>query len=164
MGAIADVIELEHQEKLDQAAQAGAAKGSSDDSASGSNFHMPKLPASAFPAGLHAGGQFRVDPQQLTSVKGQMGGDLGKLQSALARLIGDGAFGAAFGGWETADAFGGNALNAYEGVTQFMQALNSAYDLVTGHLGQAAANYQDADDTTAGAASRIGAETAPGTS
>jgi uncharacterized protein YukE len=157
---------LEDQEKLDQqAAQASAPTGApggpvvvTDD------FHMPPLPQSAFPKGLDAGGEFSVYPDQLTAVKGQMvgGSELGQLTKSLANLISNGAFGAAIGGWDTAEAFGSNAENAYQGITQFMQALNKAYDLVASSVGKAAQNYSDADATTASAASRVSSEAAPG--
>jgi uncharacterized protein YukE len=158
MGAIADVMALDDQEKLDQ--QATAANAGQSDPVKTDGFHMPKLPASAFPKGLAASGQFHVDPDQLNTVKGQMVSDLGRLQSALSQLVSNGAFGSAVGGWATADAFGSNALNAYEAITQFMQALNAAYDLVAGNVGKAAQNYSDADATSASAASKIGSEAA----
>jgi hypothetical protein len=155
---------LEDQEKLDQAAQASAQNGPPDGPvAVTDDFHMPKMPTSAFPKGLDAGEQFSVYPDQLTAVKGQMvGSDLSQLTSALSQLISNGAFGAAIGGWDTADGFGSNAENAYQGITQFMQALNKAYELVATGVGRAALNYSDADDTTASLASQVTSEAAPG--
>ena len=153
MGAIADVMALEDQEKLDQ--QAAAASAVPRDPVKTDGFHMPKMPASAFPKGLKAGGEFHVAPDQLHSVKAQMVGDLGRLTSALSQVISYGAFGSAIGGWDTADAFGSNA---YEAITQFMQALNTAYDMVATNVGKAAQNYTDADDTTQSAASTVGSE------
>jgi uncharacterized protein YukE len=145
MGAIADVMALEDQEKLDQ--QAAAAKA------------VPKDPVKVdFPKGLKASGEFRVNPDQLTSVRSQMAGDLRGMIEALSYLTGEGAMGSAIGGWDTADGFGSNALNAYEGLTQFIQALNTAYEMVAGNVGKAAQNYSDADATTASAASRVGSE------
>ncbi len=91
-----------------------------------------------------------------------MGPELARLQAAWQQLSSTGAFGGSIGGWTTSDAFGGNASNAYEGITQFMQALNAAYDMVIGVLGKTAANYADAETTTASAASKIGADAAPG--
>jgi uncharacterized protein YukE len=90
------------------------------------------------------------------------GGELGELTNALNNLINNGAFGTAVGGWDTAGAFGSNAENAYQAITQFMQDLNKAYDMVATSVGKAAQNYSDADATTASAASRIGSEAAPG--
>jgi uncharacterized protein YukE len=116
------------------------------------------MPASSFPANLDAGTQLRVNRDQLLSVKNQMGPDLARLQAAWQQLSGTGAFGGAIGGWTTADAFGGNATNAYEGITQFMQALNAAYDMVIGVMGKTVTNYADAETTTASAASQIGAD------
>jgi hypothetical protein len=162
MGAIADVMMLEDQDRLDQAAQASA-QTPNGPVVETDEFHMPSLPTSAFPKGLNAGGQFSVYPDQLTAVRGQMAGsDMGELTKALAQLISNGAFGAAIGGWDTADGFGSNAENAYQGITQFMQALNTAYELVAASVGKAAQNYGDADATTATAASRVSSEAAPG--
>jgi uncharacterized protein YukE len=157
MGAIADVMALEDQQKLDQEAAAAASAPPKDPVKTG-GFHKPNLPTSTFPKGLKAGGEFHVDPDQLHSVKSQMTGDLGRLTSALSQVVSYGAFGSAIGGWDTADAFGSNALNAYEAITQFMQALATAYDLVAGNVGKAAQNYTDADDTTQSAASTVGSE------
>jgi len=157
MGAIADVMALEDQEKLDQQA-AAAASAQPRDPVKTEGFHAAKLPVSDFPRGLKASGQFRVDPDQLNSVKSQMLSDLSQLKSTLSQLTSYGAFGAAIGGWDTADGFGSNALNAYEAITQFMQALSSAYDQVASNVGRAAQNYSDADATTASSASRVRSE------
>jgi uncharacterized protein YukE len=156
MGAIADVMALEDQEKLDQ--QAAAASAVPKNPVKVDGFVKPKTSASAFPKGLKASGEFRVNPDQLTSVGQKMAGDLKGMIDALSTLTGNGAMGSAIGGWDTADGFGSNALNAYEGLTQFIQALNSAYDMVAGNVGKAAQNYSDADATTASAASKVGAE------
>ena len=160
MGAIADVMAMEDQDKLDRQAAAANAKPTSPVRVEG--FHKAKNPTSAFPKGLKADGQFRVVPDRLTSVKTKMLQDLNRLQSSLTQLTNEGIMGSAVGGWDTADAFGSNALNAYEAITQFMQALNSAYDMVAGNVGRAAQNYSDADATTAAAASQIGSDAAPG--
>jgi len=162
MGAIDDVMALEDQEKLDQQQAASNARlYNADGSAKANDFHPPKLPESAFPARLDADTEVRVSRDQLTAVKNQMGTDLGRLQATLQQLIGNGAFGGAIGGWGTASAFGGNATNAYEGITQFIQALNLAFDGVIGNLGKTVSNYADAEATTASAASKVGAEAAP---
>ncbi len=164
MGAIDDVMALDDQEKIDQqqAANNNARLYNADGSAKANDFRPPKLPESAFPGGLNTGQELTVNRDQLSAIKGQMGRDLASLQATLQQLTSDGAFGGAIGGWDTADAFGSNATNAYEGITQFIQALNAAYDLVIGNLGQTVANYADAEATTASAASRIGADAAPG--
>jgi uncharacterized protein YukE len=166
MGAIADVMMLEDQQKLDrEAAQASARKDTPEGPVvETDDFRMPPLPESTFPKGLKAGGQFSVYPDQLTAVRGAMvgGSELGELTNALNNLISNGAFGAAVGGWDTAGAFGSNVENAYQAITQFMQALNKAYDMVATSVGKAAQNYGDADATTASAASRVGSEAAPG--
>jgi hypothetical protein len=166
MGAIGDVMMLEDQDKLDrQATEASAQKGTPDGPVvKADDFRMPPLPESTFPKGLNAGGQFSVYPGQLTAVRGSMvgGSELGVLTSALNNLISNGAFGTAVGGWDTAGAFGSNAENAYQAITQFMQALNQAYDMVATAVGKAAQNYSDADATTASAASAVSSEAAPG--
>jgi uncharacterized protein YukE len=166
MGAIADVMMLEDQDKLDrEATQASTQKGTPDVLAAKADaFRMPSLPQSTFPKGLKAGGQFSVYPDQLTAVRGAMvgGSELGELVSTLSNLISNGAFGSAVGGWDTAGAFGSNAENAYQAITQFMQALNNAYEMVATSVGKAAQNYSDADATTASAASRVSSEAAPG--
>jgi hypothetical protein len=163
MGAIGDEMALQDQEKLDQqqAAQ-NAREYNADGSAKANDYRPPALPESAFPKGLNSGKELTVDRGQLNVVRGQMAADLARLQGTLSQLSGEGAMGGAIGGWETADAFGGNATNAYEGITQFIQALNAAYDLVIGNLSKTVANYADAEATTASAASRIGADSAPG--
>lgn len=166
MGAIADVMMLEDQDKLDRQAQEASAQKSTPDKpvVKGDDFRMPPLPESVFPKNLDADGQFSVYPDQLTAVKGQMVGanELGALTNTLSNLISNGAFGGAVGGWDTAGAFGSNAENAYQAITQFMQALNKAYDMVASSVGKAAQNYSDADATTASAASRVSSEAAPG--
>jgi len=166
MGAIADVMMLEDQDKLDlQAEQASAQKDTPDAPVvTADDFRGPPLPESTFPKGLKAGGQVSVYPDQLTALRSAMvgGSELGELTNALNNLISYGAFGAGIGGWDTAGAFGSNAENAYQAITQFMQALNKAYDLVATAVGKAAQNYSDADATTASAASRVGSEAAPG--
>jgi hypothetical protein len=157
---------LGDQDRLDQqAAQASAQRDRpAGPVAAADDFHMSQMPQSVFPKGLNADGQFGVYPEQLAAVKGQMvgGTELGQLTSTLAQLISYGGFGAGIGGWDTADGFGSNADNAYEGITQFMQALNSAYDMVATSVGKAAQNYSDADDATASAANSIGSEAGPG--
>jgi uncharacterized protein YukE len=166
MGAIADVMMLEDQDRLDrQAQEASAQKGTPDAPVVKADaFHMPPLPESTFPRGLNAGGEFSVYPDQLTAVRGAMvgGAELGELTNSLNNLISNGAFGAAVGGWDTAGAFGSNAQNAYQAITQFMQALNKAYDMVATSVGKAAQNYSDADATTASSASMVSSEAAPG--
>ncbi|HTW00419.1 MAG TPA: hypothetical protein VMF87_08960 [Streptosporangiaceae bacterium] len=163
MGAIGDEMALQDQEKLDQqqAAQ-NAREYNADGSAKANDFRPPKLPESTFPKGLDSGKELTVDRGQLNVVRGQMAADLARLQGTLSQLQGEGAMGGAIGGWTTADGFGSNATNAYEGISQFIQALNSAYDLVIGNLSKTVTNYADAEATTASAASRIGADSAPG--
>jgi hypothetical protein len=159
VSGIGDALELQEQEKLDQQQAADNARQyNADGSAKANDFHPPAMPVSSFPAHLDAGTQLRVNRDQLLAVKNQMGPDLARLEAAWQQLSGTGAFGGAIGGWTTADAFGGNATNAYEGITQFMQALNAAYDMVIGVMGKTVTNYADAETTTASAASQIGAD------
>jgi hypothetical protein len=162
MGSIGDVMALLDQEKLDQqqAAQ-NAREYNPDGSAKANDYRAPKLPESTFPAGLTSGRELTVNRDSLNSIRAQMAADLSRLQAALSQVSGDGAAGGAIGGWATADGFGGNATNAYEGIMQFIQALNSAYDLVIGNLTKTVANYADAETTTASAARQIGADAAP---
>jgi uncharacterized protein YukE len=166
MGAIADVMMLEDQDRLDQQAEQASAQPARPEGpvVKTEDFRMPPLPQSAFPKGLNAGGQFSVSPDELTAVRGQMvGGDeLGQLTKALTNLLNDGAFGGIIAGWDTADGFGSNAENAYQGITQFMQALNKAYDLVASSVGKAAQNYSDADATTEAMANQATSAAAPG--
>jgi hypothetical protein len=163
MGAIGDVMALEDQEKLDQqqAAQ-NAREYNPDGSAKANDYRPPILPESRFPAGLTSGKELTVNRGQLNVIRSQMAADLARLQAALSQVSGDGAFGGAIGGWTTADGFGSNATNAYEGIMQFVQALAGAYDLVIGNLTKTVANYADAETTTASAARQIGADAAPG--
>ena len=163
MSGVGDALELAQQEKLDQQQAANNARQyNADGSAKANDFRTPRMPQSALPASLDASGQLRVNRDQLAAVKNQMGPELARLQAAWQQLSSTGAFGGSIGGWATSDAFGGNATNAYEGITQFMQALNAAYDMVIGVLGKTAANYADAETTTASAASKIGTDAAPG--
>ena len=159
MSGVGDALELQEQEKLDQQQAANnAGQYNADGSAKANDFHPPTMPVSSFPANLDAGTQLGVNRDQLLAVKNQMGPDLARLQAAWQQLSSTVAFGGAIGGWTTADAFGGNATNAYEGITQFMQALDAAYDMVIGVMGKTVTNYADAETTTASAASQIGAD------
>jgi uncharacterized protein YukE len=163
VSGVGDALELAQQEKLDQQQAANNARQyNADGSAKANDFRTPRMPQSALPASLDASGQLRVNRDQLAAVKNQMGPELARLQATWQQLSSTGAFGGSIGGWATSDAFGGNATNAYEGITQFMQALNAAYDMVIGVLGKTAANYADAETTTASAASKIGTDAAPG--
>lgn len=164
MGAIDDAMELRQQDKIDQQQAANSARlYNPDGSAKANDFVMPKMPQSTFPASLgHAGSELSVDTGQVGTVRTNMAANLKQLEATLSQLVSNGDFGAAIGGWDTADGFGSNTLNAYEGITQFMQALNAAYDMVIGALGKTAANYADAETTTASAANQISADAAPG--
>jgi hypothetical protein len=164
MGAIDDAMELREQDKIDQQQAANNARlYNPDGSARANDFVMPRMPQSTFPASLgHAGSELSVDTGQVGTVRTNMAANLRQLEATLSQLVSNGDFGAAIGGWDTADGFGGNTLNAYEGITQFMQALSSSYDSVTGNLAKTVVNYDDTETTIASAARRIGSETAPG--
>jgi hypothetical protein len=163
MGAIDDAMELREQDKLDQQQAANNARlYNPDGSAKANDFVMPGMPQSTFPARLaDAGSELSVDTGQVGAVRTNMAANLRQLEATLSQLVSNGDFGAAIGGWTTADGFGSNTLNAYEGITQFMQALNSAYDSVTGNLAKTVVNYDDTETTITSAASRIGSEAAP---
>ena len=164
MGAIDDAMELREQDKIDQQQAANNARlYNPDGSARANDFVMPRMPQSAFPASLgHAGSELSVDTGQVGTVRTNMAANLKQLEATLSQLVSNGDFGAAIGGWDTADGFGSNTLNAYEGITQFMQALSSSYDSVTGNLAKTVVNYDDTETTIASAAGRIGSETVPG--
>jgi hypothetical protein len=163
MGAIGDVMALEDQEKLDQAAAAARAKEyNPDGTLKADNYHAPALAHSTFPASLtHGGGKFHVDRGQLVTVANNMKTDLASLVSALQELYNGGAGGATLGGWETADGLGNNAGSAFYGISTFLSDLNQVYDTVIGNLHQTANNYGDADSATATAAGKVGSESAP---
>jgi uncharacterized protein YukE len=110
---------------------------------------------------LTAGSDFKVNRDELTQVASQMGKDLASLNAALQTLGNGGAGGSTVGGWETADGFGNNSGQAWWGIYSFVQELNGVYDQVIGYLHQTAANYNDAEQTTAAAASNVGADAAP---
>jgi hypothetical protein len=163
MGAIGDVMALEDQDKLDQAAAAAHAKEyNPDGTLKADNYHGPAPVQSTFPAGLtHGGGEFHVDRDQLTTVANNMKTDLASLVSALQGLYNGGAGGATVGGWDTADGFGNNAGSAFYGISTFLSDLNQVYDTVIGYLHRTATNYGDADSATATAAGKVGSESAP---
>jgi hypothetical protein len=163
MSGIGDAMAIQEQDKLDEQQAANNARlYNPDGSAKANDFVKPKPPVSVFPAGLaDAGTELTVNTDQVGNVRGQMGSNLKDLQTTLTQLISNGEFGAAIGGWSTADGFGSNVLNAYEGITQFLQDLNSAWDLVTANLAKAVTNYADTESTIASQASKIGSEAAP---
>jgi hypothetical protein len=156
MGGSYDAKMLAQQGKL---AQQQAARNTQlynpDGSGRANDYHPPKLPASTFPH-LAAGKDLVVHRDRLTQVATAMAAELSKLQATLQRLYGEGAGGSLLGGWPTADALGNNAGSAYEGISQFYQDLNTAYNLVISNIHQTVSNYADAESSTASAASGIG--------
>ncbi len=162
MGAIGDVMALEDQEKLDQAAAANQAREyNADGTLKADNYRPPKLPESTFPADIRFGGQLRVNRDGLKAVASQMATELSQLQSTLQALYNGGAGGATLGGWSTADAMGNNAGSAWYAISTFYQELNTVYDQVIGYLRQTASNYGDTEDITAAAARNVGSDAAP---
>jgi uncharacterized protein YukE len=163
VGGYGDALALEQQDKLGQQQAASNARlYNADGSAKANDYHPPKLPESAFPAGLTADKELTVNRDQLTAVATQMHADLVKLQATLQQLNGSGAGGETIGGWPTADALGNNAGSAYWGISQFYQSLNTAYDNVISYLRQTASNYADAESSTASAARGVGTESSAG--
>lgn len=162
MDAIQSQLPLTDQERLDSQAPASSGQGgyNSDGSGKANDFHPSRLPHSNWPPGLSADGKFSVHRDTITKVANHMAGDLAALRDALSTLNGSGAGGVTLGGWETADGMGNNAGQAYHGISTFYQRLNDVYDQVMGYLHQTAANYADAEATTATAANNVGARTA----
>jgi hypothetical protein len=158
MGGAFDAKMLQQQEQQQQAAQ-NAQTYNPDGSAKANDYRPPHLPQSALPPlGPPAGGgkTLVVDRAGLTKIAGQMATDLAMLRQTLATLQSEGVGAGMIGGWSTADDFGVNAGNAYEGISQFYQALNAAYDQVISNLHQTVNNYADAEDSTVTAARRVG--------
>jgi uncharacterized protein YukE len=157
MGAIEDVMALQDQEKLDQAAAAAHARQYNPDGTLRADNYRPSAVAeSKFPPGLNFGGQLRVNREGLTAVATQMKSDLNELQANLQQLNGGGAGGGTLGGWTTASALGINASNAFVGISTFYQELNQVYEQMIAYLQQTVQNYADAEDTTATAARNVG--------
>jgi uncharacterized protein YukE len=162
MGGSFDAKMLQDQQKIDQQAAAQNAQTyNPDGSGKANDYHPPAMPQSTFPPTLTAGSDFKVNRDELTQVASQMGKDLASLNAALQTLGNGGAGGSTVGGWETADGFGNNSGQAWWGIYSFVQELNGVYDQVIGYLHQTAANYNDAEQTTAAAASNVGADAAP---
>jgi hypothetical protein len=161
VGAYGDVLALEQQERLDQQQAAGGSQQyNADGSGKANDFTPPKLPESAFPAGLTAGTELSVNAGQLRQIAAQMQTDLAALRATLQQLNGSGPLSELIGGgWETADALSNNTGSAWWGISQFYQQLNAAYDMVIGFMHQSAGNYDDAETTTASAARSVGSET-----
>lgn len=158
MGGSFDAKMLQQQDQLNQQQSAGDAQQyNPDGSAKANDYRPPPLPQSSFPSlGPAGGGHLMVDRGRLAQVATQMTADLARLRATLQTLYADGAGGEMIGGWPTANAFGGNAGNAYQGISQFYANLNDAYDLVISNIHQTVTNYADAEDSTVSAVHRVG--------
>ena|SRR5215472_14636290 len=155
MGGAFDEKMLQQQQQTDrqQAAQNGQ-QYNADGSGKANDYRPlpPPQPPPSIPGPTGAVGKdLVVDRDRLTSVATQMGTDLNRLQATLQQLFSDGAGGAMIAGWPTADAFGANAGSAYNGISEFYQDLNIAYDQVITNIRQAVSNYADAEDSTVSA-------------
>jgi hypothetical protein len=159
MGGSFDARMLQQQQQDQQQAAGGAQLYNPDGSGKANDYSGPALPPpSPFPALGPAGGGkgLTVDRARLTQVASQMAADLAKLRATLQSLYAAGAGGGMIGGWPTADAFGTNAINAYEGIAQFYQHLNDAYDLVISNIHQTVTNYADAEAASVSAVRGVG--------
>jgi hypothetical protein len=163
MGGSFDVRMLQQQDQQDPQASSSQLYNP-DGSGKANDYHTPALPQSSFPPLGPAGGGkgVTVDRARLTQVATQMAADLARLQATLQTLYSDGAGGGLIGGWPTAEAFGENAVNAYEGIAQFYQNLNSAYDLVIGNIHQTVSNYADAEAANVSAARGVSPDSVSG--
>jgi hypothetical protein len=165
MGGSFDAKMLQQQQQQDQqqASQDGQ-QYNPDGSGKFNDYHgPPHLPPSSFPKlGPSGGGHLTVDRSRLTQVATQMAADLAKLRATLQTLYSEGAGGELVFGWPTADGFGANAGNAYDGIAQFYSDLNDAYDLVISNIHQTVSNYADAEDSTVTAANRVSPDNVPG--
>jgi len=160
MGGYGDALELQQQEKLDQQQAASNSQlYNADGSGKANDYRPPKMPESSFPVGQAPGTELTVNRDQLSTVAAQMRADLDKLKATLQQLDDGGAGGELIFGWSTADGLGSNAGNAYWGISQFYQDLNTAYDQVIGYIRQTVSNYADADSATATAARSVGSQT-----
>jgi hypothetical protein len=130
-----------------------------DGSAKGNDYRPPKLPESRFPpVSAGSGGELIVNRDQLALVASNMHSDLQELQNDLNQLSSNGIGFASIDGWDTASAFNNNAFNAYYGITQFYQLLNSAYDMVISTLNKTISNYADAEAESTAAANSVGTD------
>jgi hypothetical protein len=160
MGGYFDELMLQQQDKATQQQAAREARlYNPDGSAKANDYRPPALPTSAFPSvEPRGGGELIVHRDRLMAVARGMHQDLVDLQAALAKLNSAGAGGMLVGGWQTADAFGNNAGNAYAGISQFYQDLNAAYETVIASLRQTVSNYEDAESATVSAIRGVSAD------
>jgi hypothetical protein len=158
MSGIGDSMALQDQQKIDLAEAAAHARTyNPDGTLRADNYRPPPPPQSTFPPGLKFGGHLEVNREGLTAVAAQMRTDLNQLQANLQQLWGNGTGAYTLYGWETAEALGANASNAFAAITSFYQELNAVYEQMIAYLQQSAQNYGDAEDTTAAAARNVGA-------
>jgi len=163
VGGYFDELMLQEQEKAQQQQAARNARLYNPDGSAKANDYRPPPPLSApaFPGVEPRGGaELIVHRGRLLAVAKNMKQDLADLKAALGKLSSCGAGGATIAGWETADAFGGNAGNAYAGISQFYQELNDAYEMVIANLHQTVGIYEDAETETVSAIRGVGTGTA----
>jgi hypothetical protein len=162
MGGAFDAKMLQQQQQEQQ--QQDSQQYNPDGSGKANDYHRVQVPQSSFPKlGPSGGGKsLVVDRGRLLQVASQMAADLAKLRATLQTLQSEGAGGELVFGWPTADGFGANAGNAYEGISTFYDNLNAAYDQVISNIHQTVTNYADAETSTVTAAHRVGPDSAPG--
>jgi hypothetical protein len=155
--SFSDSLPTSNQENLDQAVQAVPTVWQAPDVAPPQpNFKAPPVHVKGVPSQPAVGGGFTVEPPQLTNVAGAMGSEQSTAQSGLNTLNSQGPMAALVaGGWNTSDALGANAENAYYGISALTSKLLSSYDDMSAYLRKAAAGYTDADDSASGAARSI---------
>jgi hypothetical protein len=145
-----------NQEPLDQAA-ANPWSAPSEPAPPAPDFHAKKLDLTPFSSQQSVGSGFTVTPSQLTSVAGAMGSDQNVAESGLNTLDNEGPLAELVAaGWDTSNALGANAGQAYYGISALTSKLLSTYDEMRAYLHKAATGYVDADDSTAGAANSLG--------
>src|SRR5205807_6127917 len=162
MGGAFDAKMLQQQQQEQQ--QQNSQQYNPDGSGKANDYRGVHVPQSSFPKlGPAAGGgkTLVVDRSRLLQVASQMAADLAKLRATLQTLQSEGAGGELVFGWPTADGFGSNAGNAYEGISTFYDNLNAAYDQVISNIHQTVNNYADAEGSTVTAAHRVGPDSPP---
>ena len=170
MGGYFDALMLAQQDRLDQeAAQAKQdASVRAHDKASiapvpayrehGLGLHS--FPNMGGAGGGAAGGGFAVYSDQVASVASSMGTtDVNTIEDGQTKLNNGGPFGLiSTAGWMTADNLASNFGIAYQAVSTYMQDLLNVYHQTVTALRKNAANYDDADSTSAADANRVGGE------
>jgi uncharacterized protein YukE len=162
MGGYGDAIILADQDKLDQEAAQNAATAQAGPShVAVSGFKKPSLSIKGFPTHATGGSGFSVDASQVKTVATKMGGDVNTLNSGLNQLDGEGPMAQLIAaGWDTSNALGANAGNAWNAISTFMQDLHNTYNQMTNTMHKTASNYAEADDASATAVTNVGNQAA----